>query len=139
MSSQASTNNPKVFQPEPYHIYQMNPKEALLQNSNPTTGSMFCEVLEASDEGIIAKNAFVFASGKHPTRNIFAFYRKELGDVTMILEELGEPPAIQVRKQDWMDKTEEDAFAEIEEKSQDPTTELEEMMLETLLIGIPSK
>lgn len=91
---------------------------------------LFSETLIASSEGIIAKNAFVLAVEKHPTRNFFTFYKRYIGDIVL------NPSETEIRKierQDWMDKQEEDAEAELEAKASDPSSELEETLLETIL------
>jgi hypothetical protein len=104
-------------------------------DGDPMVTSVFSETLMASPSGIVAKNAFVFAHGKHPTRNFFVFYRKDIGD--MIFDPQEANPK-QIGRQEWMDKEEEDAMAELDAKAADPSAELEESLLE-MILGFRSK
>jgi hypothetical protein len=113
------------------HVWQIPTQAALIaEGTDPLLGAVYAETLRASPEGIIAKNAFVFGQKKHPTRNFFVFYKREVGDVTFPAENAH--PS-QVIRSDWMDKDEEDAFAELDEKANDPSGELEETLLESII------
>lgn len=120
-----------IFSAKPNHVWQLPTQAAMYtQDSNPLVGAIFTETLVAAPTGIIAKNAFVFANGKHPTRNFFVFYKKEIGDAVFDPQEAN--PS-QIERQDWMDKDEEDATAELDAKAADPSAELEELLLEMIL------
>lgn len=120
-----------TFSAKPNHVWQIPTHAAIYaQDANPMVGAVFAETMVASRQGIIAKNAFVFANSKHPTRNFFVFYRQDIGD------QLFEPQDIsptQCERQDWMDKDEEDAIAELDAKAADPMGDLEEALLDMIL------
>jgi ADP-glucose pyrophosphorylase len=91
---------------------------------------VFAETLIASSEGIVAKNAFVYGSIKHPTRNFFVLHKKDIGDVTFPTTE-ADPS--QIERQEWMGKDEDDAITELDNKANDPASEVEEQLLEMIL------
>jgi len=125
------TSSKDAFSAKQNYVWQLPTQAALYsEDANPMAGAIFSETLLASASGIVAKNAFVFAHGKHPTRNFFVFYRKDLGD--MIFQPQEANPT-QIERQDWMDKDEEDAMAELDAKAADPSSELEEALLEMIL------
>lgn len=120
-----------IFSAKPNFVWQLSTQAALFaQTNDPLVSSVFAETLIAAPSGIIAKNAFVFAHGKHPTRNFFVFFRKEVGDMTFDPQDSNPK---QVERQEWMDKEEEDAIAELDAKAADPASELEETILEMIL------
>lgn len=120
-----------IFSAVPNFVWQLATQASLFaENNDPIVSSIFSETLLAAPVGIIAKNAFVFAHGKHPTRNFFVFYRKEVGDMTFDPQEANPK---QIERQEWMDKTEEDAISELDAKAADPSSELEETLLELIL------
>lgn len=120
-----------TFSAEANLVWQLPTKALkLVPNDDDNVGTVFSETLIASPEGIIAKNAFILAHGKHPTRNFFVFYRKDIGDMVFDPQE-ADPK--QTERQDWMDKDEEDAVTELEAKAADPSAELEELLLEMIL------
>lgn len=126
-----STSQEDTFSAKPNYVWQLPTQAAAYsQDSNPVVGAIFSETLVASPAGIIAKNAFVIANGKHPTRNFFAFYRKDIGDAVFNPQEANPN---QIERQDWMDKDEEDATAELDAKASDPAAELEETLLEMIM------
>src|ERR1035437_9332562 len=86
-------------------VFQIPTTPTMTGEIDPLTEALYSENLEAGGDGIIAKDAFVFAIGKHPSRNLFVFYRKDIGDVTFDPEDID---PLQVEKQDWMEKSEED-------------------------------
>lgn len=121
-----------TFSAKPNHVWQLpNPSYTLTleETSNPME-CIYAETLVASREGIIAKKPFVFSHIKHPTKNCFVFYRKEISPKTFSPEST-EPK--QIERQDWMDKDEEDAYAELEAKSSDTSSEVDETLLEMIL------
>lgn len=126
-----------VWKADEGFVYQIPTLPISMEAINPITGSVYSETLLATQNGVTAKNAFVFNTGKHPNRNIFSFYRKEIGDVIFDLDDWDPDSVSVIERQDWMEKNEEDAIAEIDARSTDPTVEVEELILETLL-GIPS-
>jgi hypothetical protein len=120
-----------TFSADANQVWQLPTRALKIVNSeDDNVGNVFSETLVASPEGIVAKNAFILAHGKHPTRNFFVFYRKDVGD--MIFEPQEATPT-QTERQEWMDKDEEDAMAELEAKAADPSAELEELLLEMIL------
>jgi hypothetical protein len=120
-----------IFSAKTNYVWQLSTQAALFADSNdPMISSVFSETLIAAPTGIIAKNAFVFAHGKHPTRNFFVFFRKEVGDMTFDPQD-SHPR--QIERQEWMDKEEDDAMAELDAKAADPSSELEETLLEMIL------
>jgi hypothetical protein len=120
-----------TFSAKPNHVWQLPTQAAMYsQDSNPIVGAIFAETLMASPAGIVAKNAFVVANGKHPTRNFFVFYRKDIGDTVFDPQEANPN---QIERQEWMDKDEEDATAELDAKASDPAAEWEETLLEMIL------
>lgn len=137
MPDENPSENNGVFRAQSGHVYQIPTLPMMNEGINPITGSVYTDTLLATQNGVTAKNAFVFNTGKHPTRNIFSFYRKEIGDVIFDLDEWDHESVSVIEKQEWMERSEEDAIAEIDSRASDPTTEVEELILETLL-GIPS-
>jgi hypothetical protein len=132
-----STEIQDGFTAKANHVWQLPTQAAMYlsaEENNPMVGAIFAETLMATDLGIVAKNAFVFAHGKHPTRNFFVFFRKNIGDMSF---EPKEAHPSQIERQDWMDKDEEDALAELDAKEADPASELEEALLE-LILGFKS-
>jgi hypothetical protein len=119
----------KTFPAPPNYVWQI-PTNNSEDDSNPLIAAIFADKLIASEEGIIAKDAFVFAPGKHPLRNIFVFYRKEIGDVVFPPDDI---ELDQVERQEWMEKTEEDALAEIESRAEDPASDIQERLVESIL------
>ena len=91
----------------------------------------------ATENGVSAKNSFVFNTGKHPSRNIFAFYKREIGDVIFDIDDWDQESVAIIQKQEWMDRSEQDAMAEIDARAEDPATQVEEIILESIL-GIPA-
>lgn len=126
MSAQEDT-----FSAKPNYVWQLPTQAAIYtQDANPMVGAIFAETLMASPTGIVAKNAFVVANAKHPTRNFFVFYRKDIGDTVFDPQEANPN---QIERQEWMDKDEEDATSELDAKAADPAAELEEALLEMIL------
>jgi hypothetical protein len=124
-------NREDTFSAKANHVWQLPTRAAMFaKDANPMVGAVYAETLVATPGGIVAKNAFAFASGKHPTRNFFVFYRREVGDTVFDPQEA---TPTQVERADWMDKDETDAMAELDAKSTDPTAELEEAILELIL------
>jgi len=114
------------------HVWQIPTQAALYtKDANPMVGAVFSETMVASPQGIIAKNAFVFANTKHPTRNFFVFYRKDIGDALFDQPQNISPS--QCERQDWMDKDEEDALAELDALAADPSGDLQEALLNMIL------
>lgn len=122
-------NTKQSFPADPNQVWQI-PNSPQPEEETTLVGSTFSDRLMATEDGIVAKEAFVFAMGKHPLRNIFVFYRREIGDVTYYPDHINPH---QVERQDWMEKTEEDALAEIESRADDPATESQETLLESIL------
>jgi hypothetical protein len=122
------------FSAKPNHVWQLpNPLlPAYPINGEPTNPLEFIytETLQAGKEGIIAKNPFVFTHLKHPTKNCFVFYRRDIPNQSFPPDKL-DPK--QVERQEWMEKDEEDAHSEMEEKISDATAELDETLLELIL------
>jgi hypothetical protein len=127
-----------VFKAQEGQVYQIPTLPMMHSAINPITGAIYTDTLLATENGVSAKNAFVFNTGKHPTRNIFAFYRREIGDVIFDIDDWDQESVAVIQKQDWMDRSEQDAIAEIDARAEDPTTQVEEIILESIL-GIPSK
>ena len=74
-----------IFSAEINQVWQLPTKALkLVSNEDDNVGTVFSETLIASPEGIIAKNSFILAHGKHPTRNFFVFYRKDVGDMVFL-------------------------------------------------------
>lgn len=135
---QTTAENNGVFQCQAGFLYQIPTLPMMHEGINPIAGSVYCDTLLATQNGVTAKNAFVFNTGKHPSRNIFSFFRRDIGDVIFDLDEWDQESVSVISIQDWMERSEEDAMAEIEARANDPTTEVEELILETLLgIGSP--
>lgn len=130
--------NSGVFRSEEGYVYQIPTLPMMNEGINPITGSVYSDTLLATQNGVTAKNAYIFGTGKHPTRNIFSFYRKEIGDIVFDLDDWDHESVSVIERQEWMERNEEDAIAEIDARSSDPTAEVEELILETIL-GIPSK
>ena len=126
-----SATQTDIFISRPNYVWQLPTQAAMQsQDSTPIVGAIFSETLMASPSGIVAKNAFVIANEKHPTRNFFVFYRKEIGDAVFDPQDTNPN---QIERQDWMDKDEEDATAELDAKATDPAAEWEETLLEMIL------
>ena len=122
------------FSAKPNHVWQLpNPLLPAFPPSGEPVNPLECiytETLQATKEGIMAKNPFIFTHLRHPTKNCFVFYKKEIPHQTFNPETL-EPK--QVERQDWMDKNEEDAHNEMEEKISDATSEIDETLLDLIL------
>jgi len=121
-----------TFSAKPNYIWQLpNPlySKFVLDESNPFS-YIFTEVLTAAKDGIVAKRPFVFSHLKHPQKNFFVFYRKEINSLTFDPEST---KINQVERIEWMDKDEEDAYAELEAKGADIASEIDETLLEMIL------
>lgn len=131
-----SSNQDGIFRAKEGFVYQIPGLPLMNEGISPLAGSIYTEELLATQEGVVAKNGFVFANGKHPKRNIFAFYRKDIGDIIFDIDNWDNSSVTLIERQEWMDKTEEDAQADIESRASDQSTEIEELIIETIL-GIP--
>jgi hypothetical protein len=116
--------------PRQNHVWQFTRITGDPQSPATTTHTQYySEIILAVPEGFLAKNAFIEATQKSRTRNLFLRHRAEVGNVIFAHHE----PPKEVFYRDWMDRTEEDAKYELLEREIDPASTFDELIPNSLL------